>query len=706
MTTKEEKWQEKYELAKKYYEHYHDLEIPSNFKTKNGYTKDPNGIALGSWIKLQRQAYQNNHQLKEEQIEKLKNIGMRFEQSNKKKTWDQKYNLVKAYYEHYQTLKIPTNFKTLDGYTKDEKGVPIGSWLSVQRRLIKEPNTIKITQEQKRKLQELGLETTPYHVLQDLKWEAKYELAKKYYEHYHDLEIPINFKTKDGYTKDSDGVELGIWIANQRQQYQQNKNYQQDRFMRLKQIGMRFEVNNKQKAWDQKYKLAKAYYEHYGHLNVPVYFKTKNGYKKDENGINLGAFINGQRKAYQGKETYHLTEEKIAKLKKIGMNFQIIDRKEEWNKKYNLAKSYYEHYGHVNIPYDFKTINGYDYQEDGIALGSWIKTQRQAYHHKHYLTKDRIEKLQQINMRFEIKHQKESWQEKYDLAKIYYKHHGHLEVPLSFKTTNGYEKDEDGIALGNWIRTQRQTYHHKTQSSLTKEQIEKLKNIGMRFEIKNKKEAWDQKYTLAKAYHDHHGNSNIPYDFKTKNGYEEDVNGIALGTWMAAQRQAYQEPSKLNKERKEKLEQLGIAFTIKTNKMTWDDKYQLAKNYYHYHGNLEIPITFKTKNGYLEDEEGIALGTWLWKQRQAYQGKSKRRSLTDERLEKLQQIDMNWFLQKNKDKHLQQEVIDSSNHQRKQIEILNRLKSYLLNYDGKTLPTKEQMNQDIIDYLNHKQTRH
>lgn len=298
----------------------------------------------------------------------------------------------------------------------------------------------------------------------------------------------------------------------------------------------------------------------------------------------------------------------------------------------------------------------------------------------------------------------EKWQEKYELARKYYEHYHNLEIPSNFKTKNGYTKDPDGIALGSWIKLQRQAYQNNHQ--LKEEQIEKLKNIGMRFEIRNKKEAWYQKYTLAKAYYDHYGNSNIPYDFKTKNGYEEDANGIALGTWMAAQRQAYQEPSKLNKERKEKLEQLGIAFTIKTNKMTWDDKYQLAKNYYHYHGNLEIPITFKTKNGYLEDEEGIALGTWLWKQRQAYQGKSKRRSLTDERLEKLQQIDMKWFLQKNKDKHLQQEVIDFSNQQRKQIEILNRLKSYLLNYDGKNLPTKEQMNQDIIDYLNHKQIRH
>ena len=39
---------------------------------------------------------------------------------------------------------------------------------------------------------------------------------------------------------------------------------------------------------------------------------------------------------------------------------------------YNLAKAYYEHHGNLEIPARFKTINGYEYDENGINLGYWI----------------------------------------------------------------------------------------------------------------------------------------------------------------------------------------------------------------------------------------------------------------------------------------------------------------------------------------------
>ena len=43
----------------------------------------------------------------------------------------------------------------------------------------------------------------------------------------------------------------------------------------------------------------------------------------------------------------------------------------------------------------------------------------------------------------------------YELAKAYYEHHGNLEIPMKFKTINGYEPEENGVNLGTWIYTQR-----------------------------------------------------------------------------------------------------------------------------------------------------------------------------------------------------------------------------------------------------------
>ena len=45
----------------------------------------------------------------------------------------------------------------------------------------------------------------------------------------------------------------------------------------------------------------------------------------------------------------------------------------------------------------------------------------------------------------------------------YYEHYGNLEIPKSFKTTNGYEYEENGIKLGQWIATQRLAFQGKNK---------------------------------------------------------------------------------------------------------------------------------------------------------------------------------------------------------------------------------------------------
>ena len=135
----------------------------------------------------------------------------------------------------------------------------------------------------------------------------------------------------------------------------------------------------------------------------------------------------------------------------------------------------------------FKTINGYEYDENGIVLGTWIANQRQAYKEigNRKITEDQIELLKQIGMRFETKNIKEEWNKKYALAKAYYEHHGDLEMSKSFKTINGYEYDENGIALGVWISNQRQAYKGQGYEKITEDQIELLNQIGMKWFSKN-----------------------------------------------------------------------------------------------------------------------------------------------------------------------------------------------------------------------------
>ena len=244
-------------------------------------------------------------------------------------------------------------------------------------------------------------------------------------------------------------------------------------------------------TWYDWFELAKAYYEHHNNLEIPVRFKTKNGYEEDENGVSLGRWIKTQRKAYKGIGHRKLTKEQIELLNQIGMRWASVDNMQEWMEKYNLAKSYYEYHNNLEIPARFKTKNGYEYDENGVSLGNWISNQRRAYKGMgtSKLTKEQIELLNQIGMRWANVDNMQEWMEKYNLAKAYYEHHNNLEIPVRFKTKNGYEEDENGVSLGRWISNQRRAYKGMGASKITKEQIELLEKIGIiwfREDIDNK----------------------------------------------------------------------------------------------------------------------------------------------------------------------------------------------------------------------------
>ena len=120
--------------------------------------------------------------------------------------------------------------------------------------------------------------------------------------------------------------------------------------------------------------------------------------------------------------------------------------------KYNLAKAYFGYYGNLEVPVKFKTSDGVDYNENGVALGTWINNQRQAYkgNGTHKITIEHIELLNEIGMRWENKlNLEKQWINNYNLAKTYYNHYGNLEIPKRFKTSNGMDYDENGKKLIN-----------------------------------------------------------------------------------------------------------------------------------------------------------------------------------------------------------------------------------------------------------------
>lgn len=218
----------------------------------------------------------------------------------------------------------------------------------------------------------------------------------------------------------------------------------------LKVIGIsleEYEIN-----WQEYYNLAKAYYTHHGDLLVPSRFKTINGYEYNENGKQLGVWVDVQRINYS-----KLSQERLELLNSICFAINVYEA--SWQKAYNLALNYYRHYHSITIPAEFKTLNGYEYQENGIALGEWLIAQIRDYP-KHPREKQIL--LDKINISsYEYpnldnrEYYEEQWYKNYALARAYFEYHGNLQVKSTFRTINGYEYNEKGFYLWYWLRTQR-----------------------------------------------------------------------------------------------------------------------------------------------------------------------------------------------------------------------------------------------------------
>ncbi|MDE7212110.1 MAG: Helicase associated domain protein, partial [Lachnospiraceae bacterium] len=67
---------------------------------------------------------------------------------------------------------------------------------------------------------------------------------------------------------------------------------------------------------------------------------------------------------------------------------------------------------------------------------------------------------------------------------------------------------------------------------------------------------------------------------------------------------------------------------------SWDAMYAMAKEYYETYGNLEVPATYATADGY-------SLGAWIATQRKVYAGKTAG-CLSGEQVERLNSIGMRW----------------------------------------------------------------
>lgn len=299
-------------------------------------------------------------------------------------------------------------------------------------------------------------------------------------------------------------------------------------------------------------------------------------------GVPVGKWLELQRQVQAGQRPGRLTAEQAAKLEKLGIRWN--HRLEAaWEKGFASAQKYRTEHGDLLVPVRYRDKNDF-------ALGEWIVYNRQRYLGGN-LTQNRIERLEAIGMVWSTSN--DLWEQNYAAATQYYLEHGDLEVPIKYETPSGF-------GLGVWLGAQRAA--HKA-GELPQEQVERLDALGMDWTNRNDRK-WMSLYDVAAAYYHEHGNLNVPSEYVTPDG-------VLLGKWVARQRYAYLNPDRssawVTPERKALLDKLGMVWEKYD---PWQERYDLALAYKTEHGDLEIPSVYKT-------EDGVWLGSWVSRQRQA-----------------------------------------------------------------------------------------
>lgn len=366
-------------------------------------------------------------------IDEVRNCRELFEKLNDAltATWDMYYASAKQYYQENGNLEVPARYITEEGYA-------LGSWLNNQKAIRKGTIVGKLTKDQIQKLDDIGMIWDSL----DYFWEQNFKLAKEYYLTYGNLDIPTNYKSKDG-------KHLGNWILRQRQLYKSNS-LTDEQIKKLDSIGMDW-MDRVDRIWENGFLEAKNYSEVYGNLSVPKNYRTNTDFP-------LGIWIQRQRSLYKSNK---MSEHRIKRLTDIGMNWNP----DNWESRFNLVKQYYEEHGNINISQK-EVIQG-------IWLGKWIVSQKKAMQ-EGKLTQEQIEMLKTLPME-EVGRKDNRWWFMYEEAKKYYLNFGNLNIPMDYLTSNGKK-------LSDWIIRQRRNYK---LGKMPSEHKEKLDEIGFIWDLGN-----------------------------------------------------------------------------------------------------------------------------------------------------------------------------------------------------------------------------
>jgi superfamily II DNA or RNA helicase len=337
------------------------------------------------------------------------------------------------------------------------------------------------------------------------------------------------------------------------------------------------------RTWDFWFGLTLAHKEQFGDPNVTKYYETSEGYK-------LGAWQDNIRQR-KGK----LDAERIRRLEGIGFKWILRD---EFGKGLQETLKYKVLFGDPNAPRGYK-VNGYN-------LGYWQASQRHFYK-KGSLALDRIRRLEDIGFRWD--RFGDAFEKGFQETLKYKEQFGHLNASREYISPEGYK-------LGAWQMKLRAKYR---KGKLSRYRIKRFEEIGFKWDPYA--QAFEKGFQETLKYKEHFGDSNASYKYTTPEGYK-------LWVWQGDIRQRYKR-KKLTHDRIQRLEEIGFKWA--PHDQAFERGFHETLNYKKKFGDPNAAIKYITPDGYK---------LWVWQDdvRQRY----KRKKLTPDRIQKLEEIGFKW----------------------------------------------------------------
>lgn len=178
----------------------HKLNLLTKFAEREGHARPSyghieGGVKLGSWVVEQRAERQNLSTERKAALEALPGWSWTVSRD----AWDEKYEVVRKFATLVGHSRVPQDHV--------EDGVPIGSWVAVQRQ-----KRNKLTSERVAKLEKLPEWTWDPHADQ---WDRTYRLLEEYTKEHMTCRVP--------YDRTFRGAKLGHWVSTQRSNYAKGK---------------------------------------------------------------------------------------------------------------------------------------------------------------------------------------------------------------------------------------------------------------------------------------------------------------------------------------------------------------------------------------------------------------------------------------------------------------------------------------------------